>query len=336
MKTLSALIFFTAISVYSVGVFAQGESSEELRTRANVMFGQLPRVMPGSENDTLEIIQLGEKLYFETALSLNNSQSCNSCHNILDGGAGVDNLKTSPGALGVLGTRNTPSTWNAGFQFAQNWDSSAKTLEEQAIGPIFSPMEMGLTSEKMAVKKLKKAGYKKVFKRAFPDSKKPLSFENITLALAAFQRTLVTDDRFNHFLAGDDSALSEQEKNGLSRVLKNSCSTCHSGKLMGGQFVIKMGLVQPYPNTEDKGLGAITGRAAHDFLFKVPSLRNTATTAPFFHDGAGQSLEEAVFATGWHQLGIKLNEQDVMDISAFLRALDNITPYKPTSNKGGL
>jgi len=191
---------------------------------------------------------------------------------------------------------------------------------------------MALESEKVATKRLARAGYKKAFKQAFPDSKRPLSFDNIARALAAFQRTLVTDDRFNHYLAGDDKALNEQEKRGLTRILSNGCSVCHTGPLMGGQFVMKMGLVNPYPNTQDKGLGAITGRPAHDFLFKVPGLRNTAMTAPFFHDGAGETLEDAVFETGWHQIGIKLSDKDVADISAFLRALNNITPYQARSH----
>lgn len=308
------------------------DAQDELRQRAKVMFGQIPSVMPGSENDTLEQIRLGERLYFETALSINGTQSCNSCHNILDGGAGVDNLKTSMGALGEHGRRNAPSTWNAGFQFAQNWDTSAKTLEEQARIPILNPLEMALPSEKATTKKLARAGYKKAFKKAFPNEKKPFSFNNIGRALAAFQRTLISEDRFDHFLSGDDNALNNKEKEGLKLILNNGCSTCHSSPLMGGQFVIKMGLINPYPNIDDKGLGEVSGRPAHNFLFKVPMLRNTAQTAPFFHDGAGENLEQAVFATGWHQLGIELSDDDVESISAFLRSLDNIKRFTRTPN----
>lgn len=315
------VILFTVFSIEAV-------SQEDLRKRATIMFGQLSRAMPGAEKDTIDQIRLGERLYFETTLSANRTQSCNSCHNLLDGGAGVDGLKTSIGALGSAGKRNAPSTWNAGFQFAQNWDASADTLAEQAKSPILNPLEMALASKKLATKRLSRAGYKKAFKQAFPSSSPSLSFENITRALAAFQRTLVTDDRFNHFLAGDDEALNEQEKRGLKGILNKGCTVCHSSPLMGGQFVIKMGLVNAYPNTEDKGLGEISGRPSDDFLFKVPSLRNTAQTAPFFHDGAGEDLEQAVFDTGWHQLGIKLDDKEVADMSAFLRALDNVAPYK--------
>ena len=306
---------------------AQTNAEPELRKKANILFGQMPTAMPDSQNDTDEQIKLGERLYFETALSINKTQSCNTCHNILDGNAGVDNLKTSAGALGTLGERNTPSTWNAGFQFAQNWDASAKDLASQARDPILSSNEMGLETEKLAIKRLTKAKYKKAFKKAFPNSKKPLSFDNITHALAAFQRTLITKDRFDDFLNGDDSALNQQEQEGLSLVLNKGCITCHSGRLMGGQMVMKMGLVKPYPNTKDKGKGAITGNPRDDYLFKVPPLRNVAQTAPFFHDGEGENLETAVLDTGWHQLGIRLNETEVNNISAFLRALNNTQPY---------
>ena len=260
-------------------------------------------------------------------------RSCNSCHNILDdgsgsSGAGVDNLKTSIGALGKPGRRNAPSTWNAGFQFAQNWDASASTLSEQARNPILDPLEMAMPSEKKAIKQLKKAGYKIAFKQAFPEESRPLNFTNITKALAAFQRTLITQDRFDLFMAGDNTALNEQEKRGLETIFNTGCTACHTGPLMGGKLIIKMGLVKPYPNTEDKGRSEITGREQDEFLFKAPVLRNIAQTAPFFHDGATADLEQAVFKTGWHQIGIELDSQQVMDISAFLRSLNNTRPFK--------
>lgn len=319
-----------AILCLVMPTIAKALSDEDLIKRANSLFSQIPEKMPGSENDTAHQIALGERLYFEKELSRNRSQSCNSCHNILDGGAGVDGLKTSQGALGSFGRRNAPSTWNAGFQFAQNWDARAKTLEAQAKEPILNPNEMAMRSEKEVEKRLRKAGYKKQFQLAFPNSSKGLTFENVTNALAAFQRTLITRDRFDEFLSGDAQALTEQEKKGLAVVLQRGCSTCHSGRLMGGQFVMKMGLVKPYPNTEDKGKAEVTGRPAHNFLFKVPMLRNVSKTAPFFHDGEGADLDSAVFATGWHQLGIELSDQDVTDISAFLRSLDNTRVYTPS------
>ena len=159
MKKYQLLLLLLALLSMATSTAAQ----EDLRKRAKSVFGEMPTRMYGSQDDTPEQIALGERLYFETALSANKTQSCNSCHNILDGGAGVDNLKTSVGALGAIGRRNTPSTWNAGFQLSLNWDTSAKSLEEQAKMPLLNPLEMALPSEKKALKRLTKAGYKKAF-----------------------------------------------------------------------------------------------------------------------------------------------------------------------------
>ena len=320
LSIISGLLLLTSLSSKAV-------SDQEIRNKAKSVIGTIPGSMPGSQHDTPAMIALGQRLYFETALSVNRKQSCNSCHNILDGGHGVDNLPTSPGTLGNKGRRNAPSTWNAGFQFAQNWDASASSLAEQAGSPILDKDEMAMPSEKEAVQRLK-ANYQQAFAQAFPDANSPLSFANIGKALAAFQRTLITSDRFDQFILGDDQALSAQQKKGFLQFQQRGCSSCHSGPLMGGQFVMKLGVVVPYPNTEDKGYAEVTGREDHNFLFKVPPLRNVANTAPYFHDGAGKTLEQAVFLTGWHQLGLKLSDDEVANISAFLTSLNNTSPYK--------
>lgn len=325
----------STLVVLIIGIFTSSvvlaNDDQVLRKSALSIIGTIPATMPGSSGDTEAMVVLGEKLYFETNLSANRTQSCNSCHNILNNGHGVDGLSTSTGALGIQGRRNAPSTWNAGFQIAQNWDASAKSLAEQATGPLLDKKEMALSSEKQAVKRLKKAGYKNEFKAVFPNDDKPLNFINITKALAAFQRTLVTQDRFDEFMAGDNSALSALEKEGFLTLRKHGCTSCHSGPLMGGQFVMKLGVVNPYENTQDKGLAEITGRADHNYLFKVPPLRNVANTGPYFHDGAVSDLEQVVFLTGWHQLGIELNDHDVAAITAFLQSLNNKKPYTPAA-----
>jgi len=328
--SINASAFFTFFSCLFVTMSqpAQANTDLDIRNKARSVIGTIPNKMPGSNQDTQAMIDLGERLYFEPALSINREQSCNSCHNILNAGHGVDNLPRSPGALGIKGRRNTPSTWNAGFQFAQNWDASAHSLAEQASSPILDKNEMALTSKKQAIRRLK-INYQQAFKHAFPDSKPALSFANITQALAAFQRTLITSDKFDQFIKGDNNALTTQQKQGFLRFQKHGCASCHSGPLMGGQFVMKLGVVVPYPNTEDKGYADVTNRAEHNYLFKVPMLRNVANTAPYFHDGAAKTLDEAVFLTGWHQLGIKLSKQEVADISAFLTSLNNTRAYKP-------
>ncbi|WP_065187867.1 cytochrome-c peroxidase [Shewanella woodyi] len=291
-------------------------------------FKPLPNKMPGGENDNDDKIALGKRLYFDNQLSINNTQSCNSCHNLLgtdeNPGSGTDNLAVSFGALGSAGTRNSPTTWNAGLQFTQFWDGRANTLIEQAKFPILNPVEMALPSKEEAITRLTNTGYLALFIKAYPDEASPLNFHNILDALAAFQRTLISEDRFDLFLNGETNALSEKEKQGVMTFITAGCVACHNGPLLGGQMFTKMGVVNPYPNKIDRGRAHLTMSSADDFQFKVPSLRNVSKTAPYFHDGAETSLEQAVKDTGFHQLGITLSNKEVEDITSFLKALDNI------------
>ncbi|MEO9508517.1 MAG: cytochrome c peroxidase, partial [Nonlabens ulvanivorans] len=220
-------------------------------------FQPMPDKMTGSEADTKHQQALGEKLYFETELSVNQTQSCNSCHNIMNNGAGVDNLKVSVGALGQLGTRNSTSTWNAGMHIAQFWDGRAKTLEEQVAFPLFDIKEMAMPSEQEVLTRLKNKGYLAEFEQAFPEQKQAISIQTISYALAAFQRTLITTDRLDDFLKGDDTAITEEEKIGLNTFIEKGCVACHNGPLLGSRLFMKMGIVHPYPNTIDKGVGGI-------------------------------------------------------------------------------
>jgi len=314
-------LLYTAF--FALLVVEQIHADDELNDIAKRFFSPLPVSMPGSEQDTPAMIELGQALYFETALSVNGKQSCNSCHNLNDGGAGVDQLATSPGALGSPGTRNSPTTWNAGLQFAQFWDARAQTLEEQAQSPILNPIEMALPSKEEALRRLDKAGYRSKFEAVFQQQNDPFSFDKLLIALAAFQRTLITEDRFDDYLRGNLDALTIQEKRGLKRFIWIGCNACHNGPLLGGNSIMRLGIASQYPNKSDKGRAQVTGKSTDNFLFKVPPLRNIGLTAPYFHDGATATLEQAVFDTALLQLGLKISDQDVNDISAFLRTLNN-------------
>ena len=314
---LAYLILACLIACYA----PVSQASDDIHALAINFFSPLPSFMPDSEDDTAEQIALGKALYFETALSANHSQSCNSCHDLTTSGA--DPRSTSPGALGIPGKRNSPTTWNAGLQFRQFWDGRASDLKEQAAKPLLNPDEMALASESQAVQRLTEAGYATQFESAYPNSETPLSFNHITHALAAFQRTLISKDRFDDYLRGDESALTAQEKRGLKRFIVIGCNGCHNGPLLGGQEFMKLGIAHPYPNPEDEGRAGVTGKRSDRFYFKVPPLRNVGQTAPYFHDGAGPTLPRAVFDTAWHQLGIRLNDDDIADITAFLHTLDN-------------
>lgn len=295
--------------------------TKELMKKGKDMFGTIPESMPGSEKDTPALIELGKKLYMEKGLSQNDSQSCNSCHNVLDKKGGVDNLPTSPGAFGKNGDRNSPTVLNAGFHVAQFWDGRAKDLVEQAKGPILNPVEMAMPDEATVVSKISGLeGYKEMFEKAFgaPDQ---ITYDNIAIAIAAFERTLRTSDRFDDFIKGDAKALSDEEQRGLELFLTVGCNTCHNGPLMGGQMFMKVGVVNPYENTEDLGKYNLTKQESDKYVFKVPSLRNIAITGPYFHDGKVTTLEDAVKKMAWMQLGKKLEDVQVHQLVAFLKSL---------------
>lgn len=294
-----------------------------LRSQGNMFFKPLPKTMPGSENDSKEKIALGEKLYFETALSVNGEQSCNSCHQLDSKQTGVDNLRVSPGAIaGKEGDRNSPTVWNAGLHFVQFWDGRAADLKEQAKGPILNPVEMAIPDEATAVNNLKKAGYEAEFAKVF-GANDALTYDNIAEAIAAFERTLITKDRFDDFLNGDDKALNEEELKGLQNFISSGCIACHQGPLLGGQMYQKMGLVNAYPDTKDTGRHAETGNEFDKYMFKVPSLRDISRTAPYFHDGKAATLEEAVEQMAYYQLGRTLDKETTASIVAFLKTLEN-------------
>ncbi len=294
----------------------------ELRELANSLFGPLPDAMPGSENDTDYLRHLGEKLYFDTRLSKNNSISCNSCHRVDQGLGGVDNASGSTGAFGDIGDRNAPTVLNAGFQLAQFWDGRAEDLKAQAKGPILNPVEMAMPHEAAVLDRIRLDDtYRSLFKKAFPKSNPAITYDNVAEAIAAFERTLITEDRFDDFLGGDDEALTQKELEGLETFTAIGCTTCHTGPLLGGSMYQKVGLVNPYENFSDIGREAVTKDENDKYKFKVPTLRNVAITEPYFHDGGVATLGFAVRKMAYMQLGLQLTSEQTESIVAFLGAL---------------
>jgi len=312
---VSAFLFMATSSVFA-------DDAGLLVSRANRIFSPLPEAMPGSEDDTPERIALGKKLYFEKRLSINDSQSCASCHILDNGAAGVDNLATSPGARGEKGTRNSPTVLNAGWQDSQFWDGRAEDLVEQAKGPILNPIEMGMPDEKTVEQKI--AGifeYQDAFAKAFPGEKPAITYQNIAEAIAAFERTLITPSRFDDFMNGDVDALSETEQRGLKTFIKVDCKSCHDGKLLGGETYEPLGKEHAYENQTDQGIYTLTKDEDDRMFFKVAPLRNVALTSPYFHDGKIKMLDEAVRKMGKLQLDEELSDQQVSDIVSFLKTL---------------
>jgi cytochrome c peroxidase len=314
-------LFVTSITVATLPICAETPDAGALREQAKAFFKPLPDKMPGSENDTPDMVKLGERLFRDTRLSQNNTQSCNSCHSVDAGKGGVDNEPTSPGAFGKRGGRNSPTVLNAGLGLAQFWDGRAATLEDQAKGPVLNPVEMAMPDDKEVIRRLAAdADYKAAFAKIFGGSDS-ITYDNYAKAVAAFERTLITRDRFDDFLKGDDNALNAEERKGLSTFVTTGCIACHTGPLLGGTMYQKMGLVNAYENQADLGRHDVTKNEADKFFFKVPTLRNIALTAPYFHDGKAATLNDAVKQMAWLQLGKKLSDDETKSIATFLSAL---------------
>ncbi|WP_292921669.1 cytochrome-c peroxidase [Nitrosomonas sp.] len=303
---------------HGMGGMMHGGHHKLDKTILKHFFEPLPAsIIDEKKNATL--IALGKKLYLDPRLSANDTISCNSCHQLDN--FGVDSQPTSPGHEGKRGGRNSPTTFNAALHIAQFWDGRAKDVEEQALGPILNPIEMGMPKDVDVVDKLKKIDeYKTMFAEAFKDEKDPILYVNIGKAIGAFERTLLTPSRFDDFLKGDENALNDTEKRGLQKFITMGCANCHNGVAIGGNSYKKIGLVVPY-ETKDLGRFEITGLETDKKVFKVPSLRNIAKTGPYFHDGSVATLEEAIEEMAEHQLGQKVGPGFVGDVKAFLESL---------------
>jgi cytochrome c peroxidase len=297
-------------------------ADQDLREQAHALFDPLPETMPGAEKDSKAEVALGKDLYFEKKLSANETQSCNTCHRLDGGRAGDDGKPVSPGAKdGRFGNRNAPTTINAGLHVAQFWDGRAEDLKAQAKGPILNPKEMAMSSKGDVVQRIRNTGdYAQRFETVFAD--RGVTYDTIAEAIAAYERTLISEDRFDAWLEGDDQALTKKEKRGLKAFMDTGCASCHNGALLGGTSYQKMGVVEPYENTEDVGRMKVTGKETDKYVFKVPTLRNVALTDPYFHDGAVSSLKEAVRKMGTLQLGRDLDNRTVNEIVAFLKTLN--------------
>lgn len=268
-----------------------------------------------------ELVKLGRALYLEKGLSKDGTVSCNSCHPLDQ--YGVNDTPLSEGIGHRLGARNSPTTFNAALYLAQFWDGRAKTVEEQVEGPLLNPVEMGMPSKKAVVRRLRAdSQYVALFAQAFPSSKE-INFTQVARAIGAFERTLMTPSRLDKYLEGDVGALTEKEKSGLKNMLDFGCIPCHSGATMGGAMYQKFGLFADYRSYTgsrpgDQGRLSVTHQSQDEDVYKVPSLRNITHTAPYFHDGSVDQLEEAVRVMAQLQLGRELTDEQVEDIVAFL------------------
>ncbi len=298
-------------------------------------------------------IRLGERLFFDTRLSWDGSLSCSSCHDV--NGSGDDGRATSLGIGGQTGSRNAPTVWNAAFQAVLFWDGRAGSLEEQALGPLLNPIEMGMPSLDAVIERVRQdPDYPALFAQAFGEDD-GISAERLAQAIASYERTLITPDApYDRFVRGDLQALNPQQLRGMALFQSLGCINCHFGPNFSGASLFDdrapMRIFPIYPTpyearyrlTRDSGAApADSGRGS----WRVPSLRNVALTGPWLHNGSVSELAEVVRIMSSVQLGMTgpylvwaddlkvmtrldrpaLSEEKVADVVAFLQALSSDT-----------
>lgn len=296
---------------------------------------------PADNPTTWQKVVLGQMLFHDPRLSSSGTVSCASCHNTMLGGE--DNRGGSVGVDGQVGGRSAPTVWNAAFNAVQFWDGRAASLEDQAAGPVTNPIEMGMKSWDAVVSRLKSIeGYQQAFEQAFAQDS--ISKDTITKAIAAYERTLITpNSAFDQYVKGNKQAMTEQQLRGMNLVVDLGCTGCHSGPAFNGagtfqKFpVISNGSIQAqFKLKKDKGLAEVTGKKEDEHFWKVPTLRNIALTAPYFHNGKVKTLDRAVKIMAKMQLGKDLSDDEANDIVAFLDTLTGEFPKQPMPSLPGL
>jgi cytochrome c peroxidase len=287
--------------------------------------------VPASLKQDPARVEIGRRLFNDPRLSANGGVSCASCHDLSRGG--VDGRDYSVGFSGKRTGVNTPTVLNAALNFRQFWNGRADSLEAQVDQVIRNPVEMGSTWADVIAKVAQGARYKEAFARAYKDG---VTQANIQNAIATFERTLITpDSRFDKYLRGERSALSDEEKAGYAKFKQFGCIACHQGVNVGGNMFQKFGVMGDYfaqrgkPSEADLGRFVVTGDAEDKHVFKVPSLRNVALTAPYFHDASAKTLADAVDVMFRYQLGRAASRGDKDAIVKFLGTLTGEQEGKP-------
>jgi cytochrome c peroxidase len=297
----------------------------------------LAPVIPFDNPQTVEGVALGKKLFFETLLSADNTQSCASCHAPSE--AFSDSNRFSVGIDGLSGNRNSMPIFNLAFNYDEKffWDGRVFSLEHQALQPVENPIEMHNTWQNVVDALQNTEAYPELFSRAFGTSE--ITSELVTKAIAQFERTLISgNSKFDKYLLGT-TTITPEELNGLNIFMdetKGDCFHCH-GNVNNPLWTDNMFHNNALDATfTDLGLGEVSGDPADNGKFKTPSLRNLAFTAPYMHDGRFNTLDEVInhYSEGLKSSstvdplmkkvdegGVHLSTQEKADLKAFLLTL---------------
>jgi len=316
-KTIS---LFTTALLLTANFFGYLHASESLP-----LVEQEP-IKPILKDESLnkDKVLLGEKLFFDTRLSADNSISCGHCHRLVLGGADAQQFAT--GINNQKGNINSPTVFNARYNIAQFWDGRADSLEQQALGPVENPIEMGSNWPEVVSKLSQDIPLQQEFERIYGQA---ISAALITDAIAEYERSLVTINApFDRYLLGDTQAISEQAKQGYALFKSYGCISCHQGANVGGNMFHKMGSLKAYfsPSNDefllrDLGRYNISKDPLDKYVFKVPSLRLVINTAPYFHDGSVKTLSESIKKMARYQLLREIPDSDIDLMIAFLATL---------------
>jgi len=325
------LLIFALISALAAGlVFAARDTPADLDDRdlqpmleawqRRGPVSPLPHPSPAHADKAA----LGAALFHSRLLSRDGSIACASCHSPEAGGG--DGRPRSVGVGGAVGALNAPSIFNAALGLAQFWDGRAATLEEQVAGPIHEPSEMGSSWDEVVARLAAEPSMRARFERLYPDG--GISPASVADAIAHYERRLVpVDGDFDRYLRGDEQAISAEARAGFARFKAFGCASCHQGVGVGGNMYQRFGVMGDYfadrggATETDLGRYRVTGREEDRHVFKVPSLRNVALTAPYFHDGSAATLDEAIRIMARYQLGREIGADDRRLIAAFLDSL---------------
>ena len=292
------------------------------KPRVVLEHGPIARIEAPHELDKGKV-DLGRRLFADARLSANGQVACSSCHDLSKGGA--DSVPFSRGVTGAPLSLNTPTVFNSALNFRQFWDGRAANLEEQVDGPLISKDEMGSSWPAVLSVLRADAGYTRAFARSYPRGIEEWSVKD---ALASFEASLSTPDApFDRFLAGEADAIDANAHKGYELFTSYGCSACHQGRGVGGNMFQKLGVMADYfadrghDSAADQGRFNVTHDEADRHVFKVPSLRNVALTAPYLHDGSLATLEDVIRVMARYQLGRDVDANDVGALAAFLRTL---------------
>ncbi len=306
--------------------------------------------IPADNPQTAAKIELGKQLFFDPRLSITGTHSCNSCHNVA--GDGADGRAVSSGVYGRLAQRNTQTIWNAAYHTVYNWDGSANTLEQQFQGHVLDPNIMGMPDAETLVQRIAQIpGYQAQFEQVF---KQAVSLDTMAKAIASYQRTLITPNApWDKYLNGDQHAISDKAKRGFKQFIEVQCASCHFWVNLAGPIpglALKQGegfyeLFPNYPGTDyetryrladDLGRYHFSLDETDRRMWRMPSLRNIAFTAPYFHNGAVKTLPEAVRVMAKTQLKADLSDSQVEEIVEFLNTLSGEFPQQTLPRLPGL